>query len=402
MSKVIPYGRQEITEDDLAAVAETLKTDYLTQGPKIAEFEKKFAQYVGSEFAVAVSNGTAALHLSVMALGLDKDEYVICTPITFVASINCVKYCGGEVLFADIDPDTYLMDLNSVKEVIAANPDKKIKGIIPVDFAGRLPQMDEFRALADENDMWIIEDACHAPGGYFKDNSGNQQLAGNGKFAEASIFSFHPVKHIATGEGGMITTNDCKLYESLMELRTHGITKNKNRYSNSAEIANGTDAFGSDDYPRWYMEMNQLGYNYRITDIQAALGISQLSRANQGLVKRRNIAKTYVESFEGVNGIIGSSGYVNGHAYHLYVLEVDNRRELYDNLRSKGIFTQIHYIPAHLMPYYQELGWKLGDLPNSERYYSRCISIPMFPTLSEEDQDYVIEAIHNFYVKNVK
>ena len=398
MSRIIPYGRQDITDEDLAAVAIALKADYLTQGPKILEFEQKFAQYIGSEYAVALSNGTAALHLSVMALGLNEGEYVICTPITFVASINCVKYCGGNVLFADIDPDTYLMDLESVKQVIASNSDKQIKGIIPVDFAGRLPQMDEFRALADEFNMWILEDACHAPGGHFIDAQGEKQHAGNGVYANASIFSFHPVKHIATGEGGMITTNDRKLYDHLMELRTHGITKDSERFSNSLELANGSSEVESNDYPAWYMEMHELGYNYRITDIQAALGVSQLSRAEKGLNRRKEIAKKYADAFQNTKGIIASSGYHEGHAYHLFVLEVENRRGLYDYLRKHGIFAQIHYIPAHLMPYYQNLGWKLGDLPNAENYYSRCISIPMFPTLSDEDQNYVIDTISDFYV----
>lgn len=397
MSKIIPYGRQDITESDLAAVAEILKADYLTQGPKIAEFERNFSQYVGSKFAIAVSNGTAALHLSVMALGLNDGEYVICTPITFVASINCVKYCGGNVLFADIDPETYLIDPKSVKQVIADNSDKVIRGIIPVDFAGRMPQLDELRVIANEYDLWIIEDACHAPGGYFMDSNGKKQLAGNGQIANASTFSFHPVKHIATGEGGMITTNDRLVYDRLMELRTHGITKNMHHYQNSVALANGSNETESNDYPKWYMEMHELGYNYRITDIQAALGVSQLSRAAKSLEKRRSIAEKYTKAFEGAKGILGSSGYIDGHAYHLYVLEVEDRRALYDNLRKLGIFTQIHYIPAHLMPYYQEQGWKQGDLPNAEKYYSRCISIPMYPTLSEEDQDFVITSILNFY-----
>ncbi|AEA42227.1 UDP-4-amino-4,6-dideoxy-N-acetyl-beta-L-altrosamine transaminase [Fluviicola taffensis] len=396
MSKIIPYGRQEITQDDIQAVIETLQSDFLTQGPQIAAFEIAFATYVGSKYAIAVSNGTAALHLAVMALGIQEDEYVICTPITFAASINCVKYCGGQVLFADIDPETYLMDLESVKSVIKNNPDKKIRGIIPVDFAGRVPQLDSFRKFADEQQLWIIEDACHSPGGFFTDQNNQQQTAGNGLFAELSVFSFHPVKHIATGEGGMITTNDENLYQRLLTLRTHGITRNANIFENSVEFAIG-NSVSTGEFPLWYMEMQELGYNYRITDFQAALGISQLKRAEQNLSKRRSIAQKYTNSLNSTPGIIHSSGLIEGHAYHLFILEVTDRKGLYDFLRKKGIYAQIHYIPVHLMPYYKKQGWKEGDLPHAENYYSRCISIPMFPSLKEDEIKTVISSIKEFY-----
>ncbi len=398
-NQIIPYGRQEITPEDIQTVIETLQSDFLTQGPKITEFEEAFAKYTESNYAVAVSNGTAALHLAVMALGVREDEYVICTPITFAASINCVKYCGGQVLFADIDPETYLMDIKSVKLLIKNNPDKKIRGIIPVDFAGRVPQLDAYRKLADEHGLWIIEDACHAPGGFFTDQNGERQLAGNGKFAELSIFSFHPVKHIATGEGGMITTNNEKLYKHLLTLRTHGITRNTAVFENSIEFAVGNSHAG-DEYPLWYMEMQELGYNYRLTDFQAALGISQLKRADLNLIKRRAIAELYTNAFSHVPGIIHSSGITEGHAYHLFVLEVEDRKGLYDFLRSNGIFAQIHYIPVHLMPYYRKQGWKEGDFPMAERYYSRCISIPMFPSMTEEEINYVISITKLFYERS--
>jgi UDP-4-amino-4,6-dideoxy-N-acetyl-beta-L-altrosamine transaminase len=397
MRKPIPYGRQEITQGDIDAVIETLQSDFLTQGPKIQLFENEFAEHVNSKYAVAVSNGTAALHLSVLALGVQHDEYVICTPITFAASVNCIKYCGGNVLFADIDPETYLMDLESVKKVIANHSDKKIRGIIPVDFAGRVPQMDAFRAVANEHDLWIIEDACHAPGGFFKDSQNTIQKAGNGIFADASVFSFHPVKHIATGEGGMITTNNETLYKKLMALRTHGITRDASSFQNSIEFANGNCATPHSDYPGWYMEMQDLGYNYRLTDFQAALGITQLSRADKNIQKRREIAQTYTQAFKDFKPIIRFSGWIEGHAYHLFVLEVEDRRGLYDYLKTKGIFAQIHYIPVHLMPYYKQQGWQEGELPNAEAYYSRCISIPMYPSLEKEQQDYTIETIKAFY-----
>jgi UDP-4-amino-4,6-dideoxy-N-acetyl-beta-L-altrosamine transaminase len=399
MSKPIPYGKQEITPEDIQAVIETLQSDFLTQGPKIAEFESAFANYTGSKYAVALSNGTAALHLAVMALGIQEDEYVICTPITFAASINCVKYCGGKVLFADIDPETYLMDLESVKSIIKNNPDKKITGIIPVDFAGRVPHLDAFRELADKHQLWIIEDACHSPGGSFKDSNGENQTAGNGKFADLSVFSFHPVKHIATGEGGMITTNNEKLYKKLLTLRTHGITRDTSSFENSISFAVGNSA-SQDEYPLWYMEMQELGYNYRLTDFQAALGISQLKRADKNLERRREIAKIYTQQLD-IPEVIRSSGFIEGHAYHLFVLEVTDRKGLYDFLRSRGIFAQIHYIPVHLMPFYKKQGWKEGDFPHAETYYSRCISIPMYPTLGDEEVLFVIFAIKEFY-KNLK
>ncbi|SRR5574343_22371 len=394
--KAIPYGRQEITEDDIKAVVEALQADFLTQGPRIVKFEQEFAEYVGSNYAIAVSNGTAALHLSVLALGIKEDEYVICSPITFAASVNCVKYCGGNILFADIDPTTFLMDINSVKTVIENNRDKKIRGIIPVDFAGRVPQLDEFRALATKHNLWIIEDACHAPGAFFTDKQNREQKAGNGKFADASVFSFHPVKHIATGEGGMITTNDETLYHKLLELRTHGITRDVSKFENSLAFANGNSATEIADYPLWYMEMQSLGYNYRITDFQAALGSSQLLRADKNLNRRIQIAQRYTNELADCKGIIHSSGSIMGHAYHLYILEVEDRRGLYDYLRSEQVFAQIHYIPVHLMPYYKNQGWKEGDLPNAETYYSRCISIPMFPSMSDDEQSYVIEKIKSF------
>ena len=221
--KTIPYGRQNITQEDIEAVINTLHSDYLTQGPKIAEFEENFAAYIGAKYAVAVSNGTAALHLCAMALDVKPGDKVITTPITFAASANCVRYCGGEVVFGDIDPETYLLDIDSVRRLLEASPKGTYKGLIPVDFAGRAINLEEFKKLAVEYDLWIIEDACHAPGGYFVDTKGGKQYCGNGNFAEMAIFSFHPVKHIACGEGGMITTNDKALYDRLMVLRTHGI-----------------------------------------------------------------------------------------------------------------------------------------------------------------------------------
>ena len=402
MKNPIPYGRQNITEEDIQAVVETLKSDFLTQGPRIAEFEEGFASYVGSKFAVAVSNGTAALHLCALALNVKPGDKVITTPITFAASANCVRYCGGEVVFADIDPKTYLLDINKVRQLIESSPKGTYSGIIPVDFAGRAVDLEAFNKLADDYDLWIIEDSCHAPGGFFNDSKKQKQLCGNGNFADLAIFSFHPVKHIASGEGGMITTNDEKLYDKLLQLRTHGIVKDEKRYKNTPDFANGLNESQystpiTQDYPQWYMEMQDLGYNCRLTDFQAALGNSQLKRADERIEKRRALAAKYQDAFENKNFIKGQSGVIEGHAYHLYILEVENRLGLYNYLRKNKIFAQIHYIPCHLMPYYRSLGWQEGDLPIAEQYYKNCISLPMFPTLTEEEQDFVIEKILEFY-----
>jgi UDP-4-amino-4,6-dideoxy-N-acetyl-beta-L-altrosamine transaminase len=379
---MIPYGKQNITEEDVAAVVSALTSEFLTQGPKIAEFEKAFAEYIGCKYAVAVSNGTAALHLCTLALGVNKESRVITSPITFAASANCVRYCDGEVFFADIDPKTYLLDINKVRQLLEKHPKGYFQGIIPVDFAGNAVNLEAFKKLADEFGCWIIEDACHAPGGYFIDSNDKKQNCGNGHFADLAIFSFHPVKHIACGEGGMVTTNDEKLYNKLIKLRTHGITKDPNLMHNND---------GS-----WYYEMQELGYNYRLTDFQAALGISQLKRANQGLKRRREIAEVYSNAFKSISSIKGQSGVVEGHAYHLYIIETDKRKELYDHLRSKNIFCQVHYIPVHTLPYYQDLGWKKGDFKNAEIYYNGCLSLPMYPTLTAQEQTFVIDTIISF------
>lgn len=397
--KAITYGRQNITEDDIKAVTEALKSDYLTQGPKVAEFEEKFAKYIGVKYAVAVSNGTAALHLCAMAMNVKKGTKVITTPITFAASANCVRYCGGEVEFSDIDPNTFLIDIKSVRELLEKSPKGTYDGIIPVDFAGRAINLEELKKLADEYGLWIIEDACHAPGGYFTDSKGMKQFCGNGNFADLAIFSFHPVKHIACGEGGIITTNNEELYNKLLKIRTHGIVKNDTQYTNSTDFACGISR--QTQYPGWYMEMQTLGYNYRLTDFQAALGISQLKRADTGLGRRRLIAKRYKEAFNGLSFIKNQSGVVEGHAYHLYVIEVNDRLGLYNYLRTKNIFAQIHYIPCHLMPYYREQGWEEGDMPIAEEYYKNCISLPMYPTLSNDEQDYVIDMIKSYYNKQL-
>lgn len=392
----IPYGRQHITPEDLQAVNETLLSDYLTQGPKIAAFETAFAAYVGSKYAVAVANGTAALHLCALALDVQPGQKVITPPITFAASSNCIRYCGGDVVFADIDPVTYLLDLQKVRALLEASPRGTYSGIVPVDFAGNAVNMESFKQLADEYGLWIIEDSCHAPGAYFTDSKGVKQFCGNGVYADLAIFSFHPVKHIACGEGGMITTNDEHLYKKLLQLRTHGITKEQGTFSNDISFAAGQPTTGN-EYPGWYMEMQTLGYNYRITDFQAALGLSQLQRADAGLERRRAIAVSYAAAFTGKEYIKGQSGSVDGHGYHLYVIEAADRLGLYNWLKQHKIFAQVHYIPTHLMPYYRQFGWKEGDMPVSENYYRHCLSLPMYPTLTDEQQRFVIDTVEAYY-----
>lgn len=382
MKQSIPYGKQFITDEDIKVVIDCLQGDFLTQGPKIKEFEDAFAQYIGVKYAVAVSNGTAALHLAAMALEVKSGQKVITSPITFAASGNCIRYCGGDVTFADIDPTTALIDINKVRELLEASPKGTYAGIIPVDFAGKAVNLEAFRELADEYGLWIIEDACHAPGGYFIDSKGNKQLCGNGNFAEMSVFSFHPVKHIACGEGGMITTNNPDLYRKLLLLRTHGITKDPQLMH--------------ENHGGWYYEMQELGYNYRLTDFQAALGISQLKRADEGLKRRKAIAKKYDEAFASSNVDNSIAKYDDGHAYHLYIVKLKNRRDVYNALREKGIYAQVHYIPVHTLPYYQQEGFKKGDYPLAEAYYAECLSLPMFPTLTNDEQVFVIDSLIEF------
>ena len=376
----ISYGRQNITAEDIKAVSDALQSDYLTQGPRIAEFEKSFAEYIGCRYAVAVSNGTAALHLATMALDVKKGEKVITTPITFAASANCVRYCDGEVLFADIDKNNYCIDLNIVEDLL--KKEKNVKGIIPVDFAGYPVNLEELRELAQNFGCWIIEDACHAPGAWFTDTNGREQKCGNGAYADIGVFSFHPVKHIATGEGGMITTNNKQIFDALTLLRTHGITRDPSLLE--------------ENHGGWYYEMQDLGYNYRITDFQCALGSSQLKRADDGLKSRNKIAQTYNKAFANTSIVTPYVADDIFHAYHLYVIQVENRLGLYNHLRSKNIFAQVHYIPVHLMPYYKQFGWTKGNCPIAESYYEKCLSLPMYPTLTKEEQEYVITTILDY------
>ena len=381
----IPYGKHFISDEDIAAVIKVLRSDFLTQGPNNTAFEKRFAEYTGASYALAISNGTAALDLCVKAVGCKPGNKFITTPITFVASANCVKFNQGEVVFCDIDRDTYLIDLNNIEHILKKSDKGTYKGIIPVDFAGLPVNLEEVKFLAQKYGVeTIIEDACHAPGGAFKDSKGEWQTCGNSSYADLAIFSFHPVKHIASGEGGMITTRNSELYKQITMLRSHGITKD--------------ESLLEENHGGWYYEMQELSHNYRLTDFQGALGASQLKRAEDNIDKRRQIAKKYDKAFQSIEKIKQQKiPEDTKHAYHLYVIEVPDRKSFYDYLKQQGIHAQVHYIPAHLMPYYKQFGWKNGDMPNAEDYYAHCISLPMYPTLKDEEQDYVIEKIKAYF-----
>lgn len=385
MMSSISYGRQYITDEDIAAVVETLKSDYLTQGPKIKEFEDEFAKMCQCKYTVMVSNGTAALHLAAMALGIQEGDKIITTPITFVASANGFRYCGAEIVFCDIDPETYLLDLDKLEQILAASPIGTYKAVVPVDFAGYPINGERLKKMADEYRFAIVEDACHAPGASFIDSNNEKNMVGNCTYADMTVFSFHPVKHIATGEGGAITTNNKELYEKLSLYRTHGITKNPQKL----EKNDGG----------WYYEMQELGYNYRITDFQAALGTSQLKRLGWSIERRNEIAEKYNKAFADT---CIKTPFVTDHvihAYHLYVIQLEKRKELYEYLKARNIFAQVLYVPAHTMPYYKQFGWKNGDFPIAENYYKNCLALPMFPSLTDEEQDSVIENVLKFVHK---
>jgi UDP-4-amino-4,6-dideoxy-N-acetyl-beta-L-altrosamine transaminase len=370
----IHYGRQCIEDDDVAAVAEALRSGYLTTGPYVAEFESMLADCTGSKYAVAVANGTAALHIAALALDLHKDDEVITSPITFAASANCVLYCGAKPVFADIDPDTMLLDIDKVREKINANT----KAIIPVHYGGELCDMDAYIKLADEYDLTIIQDSAHSLGGLVH---GKHQ----GEYSGMQIWSFHPVKTITTGEGGAVTTNDKGVYDRLMKLRTHGITRDATQYENVDGANDG-----------WYYEMQKLGYNYRLTDPQCALGISQLKKMPRFAQRRKEIVERYNEAFKDLPVTIQKTPKWSNPVRHLYTIRIKDksqRREVFDNLKSKNIGVNAHYIPVYLMPYYQSLGYKRGLCPIAEDAFDRLITLPLHQGLSDEQVEYVIKAV---------
>lgn len=366
---MIPYGRQMIDEDDIQAVEEVLRGDFLTTGPKITEFEQAVCDYTGAKYAVAIANGTAALHAACFAAGIKPGDEVITTPITFAASSNCVLYCGGTPVFADVKSDTYNIDPEDIRRKIT----EKTKAIIAVDYTGQPCELDEIREIAKEHNLLVIEDGAHALGADYKGKK-------IGSVSDMTTFSFHPVKHITTGEGGMIVTNDEKLYNRLKLFRSHGITRDERILTK-----NEGD---------WYYQQLELGYNYRITDIQCALGVSQMRKLDKFVERRKELVRRYNEAFEKIPQIVCPTQKEGcNNSWHLYVIQVEDRKEVFDKLRQAGINVNVHYIPVYKHPYYQEHGYEKVCCPNAEKLYEHIISLPLYPGLTDEEQDYVIEQV---------
>ena len=375
---MIPYGRQSISNEDIEEVINALKSDFITQGPRIEEFEESLANYTKSKFGVATNSATSALHIACLALDLNKGDYLWTSANSFVASANCGLYCGANIDFVDIDNFTYNISVDHLESKLkkAQRENKLPKIIIPVHFAGQSAQMDKIYELSKEYGFRIIEDASHAIGGNFLDSK-----VGNCQFSDITIFSFHPVKIITTGEGGMATTNSSDLYSKMKLLRSHGITRDNNEFIN---LSHG----------EWYYEQQDLGFNYRITDIQAALGISQLSRIDENISKRHTIREYYEKNLKDIDIILPFQHKDSYSSMHLYPVllndeHIHNKKALFIELRNKGLGVNVHYIPIHFHPYFQKLGYKKGDYPKAEEYYQRSISIPMYHALSEKELEKV-------------
>ena len=372
----LPYGHQWIENDDIKAVTDVLKTDWITQGPKVAEFEELITNYCNAKYAVAFSSGTAALHAATFAAGISNSNEVITTPITFAADGNCILFVGGTVKFADVKFDTHNIDPEKIQEII----NSKTKAIIPVDYTGQPCDIDEINDIAKEHNLVVIQDAAHSIGSEYR----GKKVGG---LTDLTIFSFHPVKTITTGEGGMVLTNNADYYEKLKVFRTHGITKNPEKLRRNEG--------------GWYYEMHYLGYNYRLTDFQCALGISQFKKLEKFIERRREISKIYNEAFTDMTEIVTpyeKRGVKS--AYHLYMIQLNleklrvDRKRIFDALRAENIGVHVHYIPLHLQPYYQEsFGYKKGDFPIAEDFYEKAITLPLFPKMSEKDVDDVICAV---------
>ncbi len=369
---LLPYGHQWIAADDIAAVAEALKSDWITQGPKVEEFEERIAEYCGAKYGVAVCNGTAALHAACAVTGISSGDEAITTPITFAATANAIVYCGGRPVLADIREDTQNIDPDEIRKRISA----QTKAILPVDFTGHPADLEEIKLLAGEKGIVVIEDASHALGAEYK----GQKV---GSLADMTIFSFHPVKHITTGEGGMILTDNKDFYEKLRAFRHHGIVKE------------------NPSLESWYYEIFNPGYNFRITDFQCALGISQLRKLDAFVDRRREIVAKYNDAFKGVKEIITPTEIGNVRsAYHIYIIQLrlellsTDKNEIFNALKAENIGVNVHYVPLHIHPFYQrEFGYKKGDYPKAEKYYERAITLPVFPQMSNGDVEDVIGAV---------
>ena len=390
---MIPYGKHHIGEDDIQAVVDILRGSFLTQGPAVESFENAIAEYVGVKYAVAVSSGTAALHLAALAAGVGPRTSVVTSPITFVASANASRYCGGDVLFADIDPETINMSPDALQEVLSKN--SNAKAVIPVHFAGLPCDMIAIKNLADGAGAIVIEDAAHALGATYP----NGKRVGCCENSLMTIFSFHPVKAIASGEGGMITTNDETTYRKLIRLRSHGI----NKLDDPLELP--AEAFTNGEQNPWYYEMQDLGFHYRITDIQCGLALSQLKKLDSFVNRRRELVKNYDLAFINMKSCRPAQITMrNQSGHHLYVLRFDfnsvnlSRGEVMKKLREYDIVTQVHYIPVPSQPYYRQLGFKPEDYPNAQKYYQEALTIPLFFDLTEEQQSKVISTIKDLLV----
>lgn len=380
---MIPYGRQDITQTDIDAVVEVLRSDFLTQGPAVPRFEGAVAAHCGTAYAVAVNSATSALHIACLALGLGPGDHLWTSPNTFVASANCALYCGAQVDFVDIDPLTYNMSVEALAAKLerAEKTGALPKVVVPVHFAGQSCDMQTIRALADRYGFKILEDASHAIGGRYR-----SEPVGHGRYADITVFSFHPVKIITTGEGGMALTQDPELAESLRRLRTHGITRDPARM------------VGETEGP-WYYQQIELGFNFRMTDIQAALGYSQLQRLEAFVARRHALADRYDALLADLPVMTPWRDPNAWSAFHLYVIRLDerragqSRRAVFEALRQRGIGVNVHYIPVHTQPYYRAMGFAEGDYPEAERYYREAISLPLYSGLTDRDQQVVVEAL---------
>ena len=367
---MISYGKQSINQDDIDAVVDVLKSDFLTQGPKVAEFENDLANYCEAKYAKAVNNGTAALHLAYLAIGLEQGDIVWTTPNTFVATANAALYCGATVDFVDIDPKTYNLSIDYLKEkLIQAKKDNKLpKLVVPVHFAGQSCEMKAIWKLSKEYGFKVIEDASHALGGEYLNNK-----VGNCEYSDMAVFSFHPVKMITTGEGGAIMTNNEKIKEKIELLRSHGITKDATKFDNQSD-------------GDWYYEQRALGFNYRLTDIQAALGISQLKRLDSFVARRREIVKQYFDKLD--NSVLPYQHPDANSSWHLFVIQTEDRKATYKQLKTQGIMTQVHYIPVTSQPFYNR-----KKLKNSADFYRHCLSLPIYADLNNNEQNRVINLL---------
>jgi len=386
---MIPYGKQTISDADIQAVVDTLKSDWITQGPLGEKFEQSVTQYTGARFSVSVSSGTAALHLACLSLGLGSGDSLWTTPNTFVASANCALFCGADVDFVDIDPQSYNMSAKLLKQKLelAKTANKLPKIVIPVHFAGQSCDMKEIYSLSQEYGFFIIEDASHAVGGKYLDKP-----VGCCEYSDITIFSFHPVKIITTGEGGMMLTNDQSLADSMRRLRSHGITRDTKLMDSS---------FNEESDGSWYYQQVELGFNYRLTDIQSALGISQMQRIDEFVARRHELAQSYDEMFSELDIVTPYRNTQSLSAFHLYAIKLQldkiskSRKDVFESLRQSGIGVNIHYIPVHTQPYYRNLGFKLGDFPESEKYYEAAISIPLYFDLKHSEQQQVAAALED-------